>query len=250
MPYSKPLDLSQIERVHIIGNGNVAMDVARILASPLDRLVKTDIDTDALSALSKSKIKEIDIIGRRGPVQAAMSVKELRYLTSIPGLSLRVFQDEIDKGLNLNSIKEGEIQSIPTNQIQRAKRRLFDLMNSLPRVHSPEARVKINLRFLLNPEFIEPPKVGFRKTSLSGELNNQSFDLTDEREVVKSDLVIRSIGYKSEKIDENLPFDDETGTVLNVGGKIENNCFVAGWARTGPFGVVDTTMRSVFVFDI
>jgi hypothetical protein len=226
------------------------MDVARILSSPLDRLAKTDIDTEAFSALCESRIQEIDIIGRRGPVQAAMTVKELRYLTSIPGTSVRVFQDEIDKGLNLNSIKEGEISSVPTNQIQRAKRRLFDLMNSLPRVHPPDARVKINLRFLLNPESIEPPKVAFRKTSLTGELNKQSFVLTDEREVVDSDLVIRSIGYKSEKIDENLPFDEESGTVVNLGGKIENNCFVAGWARTGPFGVVDTTMRSVFVLDI
>jgi adrenodoxin-NADP+ reductase len=250
MPGSSCLNLEGVRKVTIIGNGNVAMDVARILASPPQRLVSTDIDLEAFEALSKSEVKEIDVVGRRGPVQAAMTVKELRFLANVPGVSVRVLQDEFERGINENSIKEGQIASVPINQAQRAKRRLFDLMNSFPRTHSNDARVKVNLRFLLSPYTYEHPNIVFKETSLAGEPNKQVPVVGSRVESWESDLVIRSIGYKSEKIDEDLPFDSETGIVSNFGGKIEGNCFVAGWARTGPFGVVDTTMRSVFVRNI
>lgn len=250
MPNSEKISLNSVKKVAIIGNGNVAIDLTRIFASPLSRLENTDIDLDFFEEIQKNRIEEIDVIGRRGPVQAAMTVKELRLLSKLEGISIRVFQDEIDRGLNFNSLEEAQINSVSVNQAQRARKRLFELINSFPRKHNESAKVKINFRFLLEPFEYIPPGISFRETVLEGPINQQRAVTTEKITKIDSDLVIRSIGYKSEKIDKDLPFDEKLGIVENVGGKIEKNCFVAGWARTGPFGIIDTTMRSVFVFYI
>ena len=250
MPNTEKIRLDTVKKVSIVGNGNVAIDLARVLGSPLHRLEKTDIDLEAFEELQKSKIEEIDIIGRRGAVQAAMTSKELRLLNKIEGISLRVFQDEIDRGLTHSSLEEAQIKSVSVNQSQRARKRLFELINSLPRVHNPDAKVKINFRFLLDPADYKPPYINFNETILQGPIDEQIAVRTEKYVKFDSDLVIRSIGYKSEKIDKDLPFDEKSGLVENIGGKIEKNCFVTGWARTGPFGVIDTTMRSVFVRNI
>ena len=125
MPGCQNFSLSNLSKIGIIGNGNVAMDVARILSSPIERLSSTDISCEALEQLQISGVKEIDVIGRRGAVQSAMTVKELRHLFKIPGLSLRFFQDEIDKSLNFESKDEAKLDSVQVNQQERARKRLF-----------------------------------------------------------------------------------------------------------------------------
>lgn len=250
MPNSQDFDFTGVEKVGIIGNGNVAMDVARVLGSSIERLQPTDIAEKAFEVLRKSKIREIDIYGRRGPVQAAMTVKELRYLSKVPGISLRVLQDEVDKGLSPASENEAMLNSVQTNQRERARKRLFDLINSLPREHNPNAQVKINLRFMLAPVDFTAPYLTLAKTTLQGPELQQIAVLSEETFKDNCDLLIRSIGYSSVQIDKSLPFDQELGTVKNLGGKIEGNNYVTGWARTGPFGVIDTTMRNVFVIHI
>lgn len=250
MPNSQDFDFTGVEKVGIIGNGNVAMDVARVLGSSIERLQPTDIAEKAFEVLRKSKIREIDIYGRRGPVQAAMTVKELRYLSKVPGISLRVLQDEVDKGLSPASQNEAMLNSVQTNQRERARKRLFDLINSLPREHNPNAQVKINLRFMLAPVDFTAPYLTLAKTTLQGPELQQIAVPSEETFKDNCDLLIRSIGYSSVQIDKSLPFDQELGTVKNLGGKIEGNNYVTGWARTGPFGVIDTTMRNVFVIHI
>jgi NADPH-dependent glutamate synthase beta subunit-like oxidoreductase len=247
MPESESFELSSINKIGIIGNGNVAMDVSRILSVPIEHLSNTDISWEALDVLSTSNVKEIDIYGRRGAVQAAMSVKELRYLSKVPGISIRVFEDEISKSVNANSIKEGSIDSVQVTQQQRARKRLFDLINSFPRQHNPDARVKINLRFLLSPLEYLDKSLKMSVNELQGPVYSQHSVETDKFLINQCDLAIRSIGYSSIQIDEDLPFNYKEGIVENLGGRVSPNCYVTGWARTGPFGVIDTTMRNVFV---
>ena len=247
MPGCQNFSLSNLSKIGIIGNGNVAMDVARILSSPIERLSSTDISCEALEQLQISGVKEIDVIGRRGAVQSAMTVKELRHLFKIPGLSLRVFQDEIDKSLNFESKDEAKLDSVQVNQQERARKRLFDLINAIPRTHDPNSRIKLNLRFLLSPSSYAPPVLSLNKNSLQGKAYNQIPIPTNEIVDYDYDLLIRSIGYSSVQIDQDLPFNFKEGIVDNQAGRVHHNSYVAGWARTGPFGVIDTTMRSVFV---
>lgn len=251
MPGCEDFSFKTTEKLGIIGNGNVAIDIARVLASPISRLSPTDISSNALFSLSESSLKEINIYGRRGAIQSAMSVKELRYLHKISGISLRAFQDEIQNSLNLASVQEGKINLTQTTQQERARKRLFELINSLPREHDPQARVKVNLRFLLAPErFSDNKKLLLNVTSLQGKEYEQQAANTGKYIEEDCDMLIRSIGYSSLPIDKDLPFNEKEGVIRNVGGRVQDNVYVAGWARTGPFGVIDTTMRNVFVRNI
>ena len=250
-PDSTGFSLRNIAKIGIVGNGNVAIDVARILGSPISRLEATDISSEALEILRESSLQEIDIYGRRGVVQAAMTVKELRYLCKVPGISVRVLEDEIIRSLSPGSIEEAMIGSVQTTQQERARKRLFDLIISLPREHNAEARVKINLRFLTSPERYETGRgIRLALTELKGLAYKQV--ARDSGKVVESrcDALVRSIGYHGINIEKELPFNDSEGTMENKGGWVQGNAYVAGWARTGPFGVIDTTMRSVFVRNI
>ena len=247
MPGSEKFSLKNVANVGIIGNGNVAIDVARILGSPIDRLLPTDISQETLEEISSSDIQEINIYGRRGAVQAAMTIKELRQFSKISGISVRVFQDEIDASLSSASVHEAQIGSVQVTQQQRSRKRLFDLINSFPRTHTQDARVKVNFRFLLSPVSFAPPEITLTVNQLQGEPDKQVAVSTGKNITEKCDLLIRSIGYSSVQIDPDLPFDSKNGVVKNVGGKIIGNSYVTGWARTGPFGVIDTTMRNAFV---
>jgi NADPH-dependent glutamate synthase beta subunit-like oxidoreductase len=249
-PYAESFDLSKVETVGIIGNGNVAIDIARIMGMNWESLEKTDINRETVEALKSSNVKEIYMIGRRGAIQAAMTVKELRLLTMVPEISIRVFQDEIERSLNDVSQEEADLKSPVAISLQsRARRRLFDLMNSLPRVHKSSAKTKLDFRFLLEPVSYENNTLKLEKTALSGTKCNQIAHRTGEFLSLSADLVFRSIGYKCIKIDSDLPFDESRGIVQNIAGRVPGSSpvYVTGWAKTGPFGVIDTTMRSVFV---
>lgn len=249
-PYADSFDLSNVETVGIIGNGNVAIDIARIMGTYCDSLQKTDINQDALNALRNSKVREIYMIGRRGAIQAAMTVKELRLLTNVPEISMRVFQDEIDRSMNQVSLEEADLDApVATNMQTRARRRLYDLLNSLPRTHKTSAKVKLDLRFLLDPVSYTNNTLKLEKTTLSGSKYGQIAQGTGEFETLSADLMFRSIGYKCVKIDSELPFNESRGIVQNIAGRVAGSTpvYVTGWAKTGPFGVIDTTMRSVFV---
>ncbi|KAK3728543.1 hypothetical protein QZH41_011629, partial [Actinostola sp. cb2023] len=219
-------DLSSDTAV-IIGHGNVAIDVARILLSPIQFLERTDICDHAIQTLKSSQVKKVYLVGRRGPLQVAFTIKELRELTKVAGTKA-VFPSE-----DLKPIKE----VLP--KIPRARKRLTELMYKTAlddhTAQELERRAKATtewrVKFLRSPMEILPAEdrscVGGMKLEIN-ELNETPDGMvrakgTGKTETLSCGLVFRSIGYKSIPIDESIPFDNgvvpnEDGRVLNMKG--------------------------------
>ncbi|KAK3919324.1 NADPH:adrenodoxin oxidoreductase, mitochondrial [Frankliniella fusca] len=241
LPRDKDLnvDLSN-ESVVILGQGNVAVDAARMLLSPLDELKKTDITEHALAKLADSKVKSVYLVGRRGPMQVAFTIKELREMINLKGCS-SIFEKEHFRGIpNL----------IPN--LVRPRKRLTELLVKSALETSPKPSSKeFRPLFLRSPLAIlgdsRVTGVEFGLNTLEGtELENQRAIPTGEREVITSGMVLRSIGYKSVCPDPSIPFDNKRGRVINTKGRVEHGVYSAGWLSTGPVGVILSTMSNAF----
>lgn len=249
LPQDKDLEVNfDTERAAVIGHGNVAVDVARILLTPIDLLKKTDISQYALDALSKSRIKEVMMIGRRGPLQVALTIKELREMIRLPDCKPLLSKDDF---IGVDKL----IQDLP-----RPRRRLTELMYKTCMEPTEKdlkswesAQKSWSLKFCLSPleifgdDMVTGLKLGVNK--LQGEdLVKQTAVLSDKTVDVSCGLVVPSIGYKSVQIDPDIPFDNRSGTIPNensrVDGKIGMYC--TGWVNTGPVGVILTTMTQAF----
>lgn len=236
--------------VSIIGQGNVAVDVARILLSPIDALRKTDITERALNALAESSIRSVNLIGRRGPLQAAFTIKELREMLKLPGVQTSWRANDFD------GIDEEYVKSLA-----RPKKRITELM--LQSLKAPSTGEKV-----FSPMFFRSPKEISRLPGSSGKklvltvnrLSGSSAVATDECDTLETDLIFRSIGYKGLDVCDpcdNLPFDETRGIVPNERGRVlradrssgekyETGLYVSGWLGTGPIGVILTTMSNSF----
>ncbi|XP_012287965.1 NADPH:adrenodoxin oxidoreductase, mitochondrial isoform X4 [Orussus abietinus] len=232
-----------VEEVAILGQGNVAIDVARILAAPIDRIKKTDITAYALEELSRSKVRKIWIIGRRGPLQVAFTIAELRELINL----------EKCKMLWRTSDFTGVREIVPN--LARPRKRLTELMlNSLDESSANSSNghdKEIRPVFLRSPvEFFGVDSVEAVKLSVNrlegDDVLKQVAKPTGEFEEISCGLAFRSIGYKSTLIDEDLPFDAKSGRAVNDAGKVGDNLYTAGWLATGPVGVILTTMTNAF----
>lgn len=192
----------------IIGQGNVAIDVSRILLSPIDALAKTDITHSALQALSESKVEKVYLVGRRGPLQAAFTIKELREMTKLQGVNIR-WRNEDFLGIN------EELPNLP-----RPRKRLTELMlsNLSQQQQQPEVGKKLFIPiFLRSPQHID----GSNNLMLTvNKLVGNNAVATTATEMLETDLIMRSIGYKSACLDKELNFDQKQGFVNNVGGKL------------------------------
>lgn len=224
-------DLSH-QRALVIGNGNVALDVARILTADPDALADTDIAPAALDALRASRIEEVVVIGRRGPAQSAFTLPELVGLCSRPGVDLVVAPEELD----------AEVDTNPKLELLRL--RGLDPARRAPR--------RIVLRYLLSAQRItgrgRVEAVEFAQdrsvTTPSGEARAES---TGRLETIPAGLVLTSIGYRGQPVPD-LPFDHASGTVPNERGRVvdPDTClaltgtFVAGWIKRGPSGFIGT----------
>lgn len=247
VPEDKDLKINlDVEEAVVIGQGNVAMDVARILLTPIDKLKDTDITSYALEALSRSRVRKVSMVGRRGPLQAAFTTAELREIIKLEGC--KTFWREQDFE-NVETI-------LPT--LARPRLRLTELMlKSLKESKTDSVHAKE-----LHPIFLRGPvefrgdnelrSVRFAVNRLRGEtVRDQVAETTGEFEEMPCGLALRSIGYKSVQIDEAIPFNAKKGCVRNTNGKVEGGCdvaplYVAGWAATGPTGVILTTMTNAF----
>ncbi|QBJ97190.1 4Fe-4S dicluster domain-containing protein [Rhodococcus sp. ABRD24] len=234
------------ERAVIIGNGNVALDVARVLTTPVDELARTDIAQHALDSLAASKIREVVIMGRRGPGQAAFTTPELVGLISNDALDVTVLADDL--GLDATGLAATDP---PPGSMAELKVRLI---RGLPRAHvSSEAR-QICLRFLGSPIAIKGADrvtgVSFARTELDLVDGRASARTTDTAFDIDCGLVLRSIGYRGSVIPD-LPFDETTGTVPNIAGRVIDpgtnealaGLYTAGWIKRGPSGVIGTNKR-------
>lgn len=243
VPSDRNLNINlDVEEAVILGQGNVAIDIARILLTPVDKLKTTDITSYALEKLSQSKVRKVWLVGRRGPLQAAFTIAELREIIKLE--SCKTFWRKEDF--------LGVSEVVPN--LARPRKRLTELMlKSLEGMNEDnKTHVKeLHPIFLRGPmEFLGSENVTGVKLSvnrLEGEdLQKQVAVETDTFEEIHCGIAFRSIGYKSVQIDSHLPFDEKTGRVKNLSGKVHDNLYAAGWVATGPVGVILSTMTNAF----
>ena len=198
----RTFDLSG-KRAVVIGNGNVALDVARVLMESPERLEKTDISDAALAALKAGELAEVVVLGRRGPAEAAFTLPELIGLAG---------QDEID------IVVEGPVQ------VTSAKTALLAELKARP---TRPGRRRITFRFHASPSRITADQSG----RVAG------IETTAGR--IDTTLVIRAIGYRARAV-PGLPFEEERAVVPNDRGRVEPGVYVTGWIKRGPNGFIGT----------
>lgn len=214
-----PVDLSH-ERVVIVGNGNVAFDVARVLTTDPDVLARTDISDHALAALRSSKVSEVVIAARRGPAESAFTLPELIGLTA----SCDVVLDDAD-----HQLVEADLAR-ETDPLTRSK---LEILTKLGNSSAPSTRPRIRLAYRLTPErVLGEGRVTGIEFSVTG---------TDQLRALDAGLVLTSIGYRGKAI-ADLPFDDDAAVVPNDGGRVRDvsGAYVAGWIKRGPTGFIGT----------
>lgn len=224
------------ERAVIIGMGNVALDVARILLKHWSDLQSTDISSKALKDLELSKINTVYIVGRRGPTQVKFRENELLALEEIPDLDIVVSQEDLE--LNIASQSEMEnsisIQRIYKWFLQFAQREI----KHQKKLHFLFYRYPIRI---IGNGGVEG--IVFEKTQLVGEPFQQKAVGTGVVEKLDCDYVIASIGYRGNII-PGVPYDERSGTIPNIQGRvydgqeIRKGLYVVGWAKRGPVGLI------------
>ncbi|MEU6419900.1 FAD-dependent oxidoreductase [Streptomyces spiralis] len=221
----------------VIGVGNVAVDVTRMLARGAAELSPTDVPEAALAALAASRVSEIHMVGRRGPSQARFTTKELRELGALPDTEVVVDPEELalDPGY-------ADPAALPA-----AQRRNVEVLREWAATPPRGAARRIRLRFFLRPvEMLAADgrvaAVRFERTVPDG---RGGVTGTGRYEDVAAQLVLRSVGYRGVPL-EGLPFDVDTGTVPHQEGRVLRDGavapgeYVAGWIKRGPTGVIGT----------
>lgn len=256
------INLSKTEHVTLIGQGNVALDCARLLLKPVDLLNEFDVPEYALAELSRSRVRRVDVVGRRGPLQLACTTKELRELMNVPGVGF-----EVDQALVAEA--QEQVAAHPDMQGARMRKRALGLLKtgsktrladstkswsldflrsplellaaraspaspttppsslpvdapgslpSLPNLdaHAPQRQAVKSISYSLNE--LVPPRDG---AAAVDPLRLEAKE-TGRTEVRNTDLVLKSVGYRSVGL-AGLPFDERRGVVKNVGGRVVND---------------------------
>jgi ferredoxin--NADP+ reductase len=239
-------DLSA-ERVAVVGVGNVAVDVARILCRTPEELACTDIADYALEALHRSRVREVVMLGRRGPVQAAFTNPELKELGELAGADVGVRPDEIA----LDALSQAELER---SDDRRTLDRKLEILRQFAGQRASGKPRRLVLRFLVSPLELMGDASG-RVTKLRIVRNRLTADAkgglkaepTGETEDLPVGLVFRSVGYRGVPL-PGVPFDDRQGVVPNQHGRVLHpgtrlpvpGLYVAGWIKRGPTGVIGT----------
>ncbi len=226
----------------IIGQGNVAADLCRMLAKPIDELRNTDVAEHALDALAHCKIREIHVIGRRGPAQAKFTSKELRELGEISGA--QALAALVDLQLNVES--EAEIVD-KRNFVAAKNMEIFRAWSMAPDTGTPK---KIHFDFLQSPIEIcggfKVERAVLARNRLDGAPFQQLAHPTGIKTELSCSLVLRSAGYRCAPI-PGIPFDIASSIVRNRSGRMVDESgsgipglYVTGWAKRGPTGIIGT----------
>lgn len=269
-------DLKAGETAIVVGQGNVAMDVARVLLSNIEVLRKTDLTSYAIEALKTSRIRRVHVVGRRGPMQAAFTIKEVRELIQLPGVNFEPISPELFP----KDIKA----------LERPKRRLMELLQK-GKPRDPNATKSWSLDFLLAPSSLDYSTedtnkltgVTFTRTQLEDCTSPSSkVSNTTEQYTIPTSTLFRSIGYRAEAIPGmdliGAQFDERTGTLCHDGlgriipldkpahktalsnsttdtpqrpqaladARMKPRLYCAGWVKRGPTGVIASTMTDAF----
>ena len=227
----------------IIGQGNVAADVSRILAKTVDELKHTDIAQHALDCLAASKVRNIYVIGRRGPAQAKFTSKELKEFGELSDCHPTIAPAE----LQINPESETEL----ADKSNAGSKKIFELFQeyaSLP--PDPVKSKKCHFTFLKSPVEIQGDgrvsRIILERNRLSGAAFQQSARGTGERVSLDAGIVFRSIGYQGVAM-PGVPFDGRKGVIPNDKGRVTDNdgkpilqLYCAGWIKRGPTGIIGT----------
>ena len=219
-------DLS-VERAVVIGNGNVALDLARMLALTHEELSPTDATDASIAAIASSAIREIVVVGRRGPAQAAFTTPELQEMGALAGADVVVDPADLEGAQPKSTLAERNVSVLqelaarePEGKPRRVVFRFFE---------SPVA--------ILGEERVEGIEL------VRNELDeNDRAVATDVHETLSCGLVFRSVGYLGVEL-PGVPFDARSGTIPNEGGRVEPGVYCAGWIKRGPSGVIGTNKK-------
>lgn len=231
------------DRVVVVGNGNVAMDVARILLRSPDELATTDIADHALAQLRESKVREVVMLGRRGPAQAAFSNPELKEFGELEGVDVIVNPDDLE--LDTHSLEDLHDDKTAAKNVE--------LLRTYAARSAGSAERRLYMRFRVSPR--ELIGENGRVTAVKIEKNQLVMDDygglrakgTGVFETIDVGMVLRSVGYRSVSL-PGVPFDESTFTITNIAGRVVNTNdgepiageYVVGWAKRGPSGVIGT----------
>jgi ferredoxin/flavodoxin---NADP+ reductase len=235
-------------RAVVIGNGNVAADVTRVLTLSTAELERTDIADHALEALRESRIEEVVVLGRRGPAQAAFTSAELRELGRLDGVDTRLKRDEVE----LDAVSRGWLDEEGTFT---ARKNVELLREFATRPARSGARRRIELRFLRSPVSIrgtgkvEAIDVCRNEIIRAEDGSLRARPLDESVETIECGLVLRSVGYRAVPLPD-VPFDErhfvlpnERGRVRAPAGEILPGVYAVGWIKRGPTGILGTNKR-------
>ena len=238
-------DLTQ-ERIAVVGVGNVAIDVARILSLSTEELAQTDIADHALEALSKSQVKEVYLLGRRGPAQAAFTTPEVKELDELAESDVVVYPEEA----HLDELSRAELER---NQDKSGMKKVEILQSYAQRGPGTKDK-RLIIRFLVSPvEILGDTQGRVKRLRLvknelyatdAGSIASRATERFEELEV---GMVFRSVGYRGVPLPD-VPFNERWGVILNQKGRVlDQNTqeplageYTAGWIKRGPSGVIGT----------
>jgi ferredoxin--NADP+ reductase len=238
----RPFELN-VDRAVVIGNGNVALDVARMLALTPDELAPTDTTDPAMKAIGSSTLRDIVVVGRRGPAQASFTAPELQELGNLAGADVVV--DPAD--LELDAASEGALER-DTNA-----RRNVEVLRGFAARRPGGKPVTLRLRFYLSPVAVlgrdRVEGVELVRNRLEEHDGSVVAVPTGETETLECGLVFRSVGYRGLALPE-LPFEARRGTIRNDGGRVVgedgvpvDGVYCAGWIKRGPTGIIGTNKK-------
>ncbi len=242
------VDLLAAERAVVIGNGNVAIDVARMLMLAPQELAPTDTADHAIEVLSESRVNEVVVVGRRGPAQAAFTNPELLELGELADADVVVDEAELERGLAVPD---------PVAEQNATSRRNVEILRSFAQRPLAGHSKRVVLRFLLSPTALLPGENGHlgsvelgRNELVAAQDGGLRAQATGESETIPAGLVFRAIGYKGIRL-PSVPFDDRSGVIPNSGGRVEDpdtgeqlpGEYVVGWIKRGPSGVIGTNKK-------
>ncbi|KAJ3093384.1 hypothetical protein HK100_006637 [Physocladia obscura] len=251
-------DLSKTDTVVIVGQGNVALDVARLLLSSVDDLKHTDIPDNVLSWLHMSRIKRVHLVGRRGPFQMAFSAKELREMTKLPNATMLA---------NPILSQEPFVNSSSSTSLDRSHKRLMEIIHNSPKINSQlefEQKKIWSLDWFLKPhkllctnenslkaiQFLQMKPIEIPNLPFGSKIE----EINNNFQNIETGLLISSLGYNGEPIKHNnntvVPFDNSKNIIPNINGRVLDedmrtvpDLYVSGWIKRGAVGVVAATMH-------
>jgi ferredoxin--NADP+ reductase len=238
-------DLAQ-ERVAVVGVGNVAVDVARVLCRTSEELAATDIAEHALEALRRSRVREVFLLGRRGAAQAAFTNPEVKELGELRGADIAVVPEEVE----LDPLSRESLEKTG----DRAGLKKVEILQSYARRPAGTNPRRLTVRFLVSPVAVLDSGAGavggirlVRNRLVATATGTIQAQATDQLEELRVGLVFRSVGYRGVSL-PGVPFDGKWGVVLNEKGRVLDpesknplpGEYTAGWIKRGPTGVIGT----------